>query len=143
MGLRGIFLSIKSVGLRTIAGVFTRAKKMVSAHVRLAMLFLAGLGIILCLLAILAVVNYRRSHPKPAASPPLSEVFKPLPIPPEDLFIGEEPDFLPELLWEREPRPSWGPEDARPFWTDPLKDNRRVWEERADEMMNKLLEDIP
>jgi hypothetical protein len=128
------------MGLR---GIFTGAKKRVQAHIRLAVFLGGGLGIIVCLLAILAVVNYRRSHPKPAAPPPLSEVFKPLPIPPEELFIGEEPDFLPEVLWEKEPRPSWGPEDALPFWTDPLKDKRRVWEERAEEMIDKLLEDVP
>ncbi|MDR2631789.1 MAG: hypothetical protein LBC60_12790 [Spirochaetaceae bacterium] len=116
---------------------------MLRSHIRLVLVCLGALGIILCLLVALTVVNYQRRHPKAAPPQPLSDVFKPLAIPPEELFMPDEPDFLPEILWEREPRKSWTAEDALPFWTDPLKDNRRVWQGRAEGMIDELLERLP
>jgi hypothetical protein len=143
MDLRGVFLSIKSKFSRTTAGFLKGMRKIRQGYFRLAMAFLGGLGIILCLLVILVAVNYRRGR-SPAVPPPaLSDVFGLLPIPPEEFFIPDEPDFLPEVLWEQEPRESWTPEDAHPFWTDPLKDNRRVWQGRVEGAIDELLERLP
>jgi hypothetical protein len=143
MGLGDTFLSIKSKVARVTAGLLQGVRKILRGHIRLVMISLGGLGIILCLLMILGMVNYRRAHP-PAVSPPaLSEVFAPLPIPPEELFMPDEPDFLPEILWEQEPRESWKTEDTLPFWTDPLKDNRRVWQGRVEGAIDELLERLP
>jgi hypothetical protein len=139
MGLGDIFLSIKSKA----AGARQGIRKIVRGHGRLVMISLGGLGVILCLLVVLAVVNYRRAHPPAVPPPALSEVFEPLPIPPEELFMPDEPDFLPDILWEQEPRESWTPEDALPFWTDPLTGNRRVWQGRAEGAIDELLERLP
>jgi hypothetical protein len=50
----------------------------------------------------------------------VSDLFRPQVIPPEELFLPDEPDFLPPVLLEREQREFWTAEDARPFWWDPL-----------------------
>ncbi|MFP3090906.1 hypothetical protein LQZ21_11330 [Treponema sp. TIM-1] len=119
------------------------SKEILRIHTRLVLVCLGAFGVILGLLVVLGVVSYQRRHPKAAPPQPLAEVFRPLPIPPEELFMPDEPDFLPEVLWERAPREFWTPEDALPFWTDPLKNNRRVWQERVEGLIDELLERLP
>ncbi|MDR3139121.1 MAG: hypothetical protein LBT95_05545 [Treponema sp.] len=62
-------------------------------------------------------------------------------IRPEELFLPEEPDFLPEFIPDREPGP-WTAEDARSFWTDPSKD-AELWRRRTETVIDELLEQIP
>jgi hypothetical protein len=143
MGLGDIFLSVKSRGLELGARMLKGAKEILRTHPRLALVCLGAFGVLLCLLVALGAANYQRRHPKPAPPEPLADVFRPLPIPPEELFMPDEPDFLPEVLWEREPREFWTPEDVLPFWTDPLRGKRRVWEERVEGMIDELLERLP
>jgi hypothetical protein len=142
MGLGDTFLSIKSRVIRIGARFFKRSREILRSHTRLVLICLGAFGVILGLLVVLEAANYQRRR---QADPPqpLSDAFGPLPIPPEELFLPDEPDFLPEVLWEREPREFWTPEDALPFWTDPLENNRRVWQERAEGMIDELLERLP
>ncbi|MDR0690046.1 MAG: hypothetical protein LBG08_07275 [Spirochaetaceae bacterium] len=143
MDLGDVFLSIKSTFSRTVEGLLQRAGKILQGHIRLVMIFLGGLGIILCLLVVLGIVSYRRTHPPTVPPMALSDLFDPLSIPPEELFMPDEPDFLPDVLWEQESRESWTSEDALPFWTDPLKGNRRVWQGRVEGAIDELLERLP
>ncbi|MDR2418999.1 MAG: hypothetical protein LBD79_08090 [Treponema sp.] len=73
----------------------------------------------------------------------LSNDFKPLSIAPEELFLPDEPDFLPEVLLEREPRNPWTIEDVRPFWTDPLHDDPEQWRKRIKVAIDEFLEGVP
>jgi hypothetical protein len=66
-----------------------------------------------------------------------------LTIPPEDLFFPGEPDFVPSLLLEREPRPSWTPDDIAPFWEDPERLGRDRWIKEMELVIDKLMEDVP
>jgi hypothetical protein len=66
-----------------------------------------------------------------------------LTIPPEDLFFPGEPDFVPSLLLEREPRQFWTPGDAVPFWKDPGTLGRDRWLKEMELVIDKLMEDIP
>jgi hypothetical protein len=104
---------------------------------------LGGVMVILALLMILQVVSYQHGHPRPPPPPDLRDVFKPLSIPPEELFPPEEPDFLPEVLLERGPRKEWTVEDALPFWTDPLDEHEAFWRERGEAVIDELLEGVP
>jgi hypothetical protein len=143
MGLGDIFSSIKSAFSTMDSGFLKRVKKILQRHFKVTVVVLGALGIILCLLVVREVVASRRRAQQAApASPPLSDVFKPLAIPPEELFMPGEPDFLPEVLLEREPRDAWTADDALPFWTDPLED-RRVWQGRLDGAVDELLERFP
>ena len=59
-----------------------------------------------------------------------------------DIFLPEEPDFLPDALLPRERRPSWTVEDARPYWTNPADAGKAFWLENAEKTIDTLLENI-
>ena len=61
----------------------------------------------------------------------------------EDFFLPYEPDFVPDVLLEREPKDSWTEEDALPFWTDPLEGNEGEWRKRIESGIDSLLEHVP
>ena len=64
-------------------------------------------------------------------------------IPSEEIFLPEEPDFVPGILLERERRASWTAADAAPFWQDPLKDGEERWRERVEAVIDEFLEHVP
>jgi hypothetical protein len=101
----------------------------------------AALALILFLLVLLVVVDHRRGAP-PDTGQELRSALGPRPIAPEELFLPEEPDFLPDVLLNREPAP-WTAEDVRPFWTDPLEGGEELWLERIETVIDDLLEHIP
>ena len=61
-------------------------------------------------------------------------------IPPEELFLPEEPDFLPDYLLEREKRSSWSLEDIRLYWQKP--ENSELWREEVKSSVDKLMEGV-
>jgi len=63
--------------------------------------------------------------------------------PTESFFLPYEPDFVPDVILEREPRDGWTDEDAKPFWTDPLPGNENFWRKRIESGINTLLENVP
>jgi hypothetical protein len=64
-------------------------------------------------------------------------------IPPEELFLPAEPDFLPGVILDREPRRSWTAGDAEPYWQDPLKYGEEPWRDRVEAVIDELLEQVP
>jgi hypothetical protein len=106
-----------------------------------------GLGALLIplffvLIAALLVMNHNAdAGPRTAADE--NRVFQGAPIPPEDLFLPAEPDFLPGVMLERERRQSWTAEDAEPHWRDPLKYGEEPWRERVEAVIDELLEHVP
>lgn len=62
-------------------------------------------------------------------------------IPPEELFIPAEPDFVPQFLPEREPRSFWSLDDIRPYWENP--GNSELWQEEIKTEVDKLMEGVP
>jgi hypothetical protein len=65
------------------------------------------------------------------------------PVPPEEWFLPDEPDFVPGVLLERERRSGWTEADAAPFWRDPLKNGEEPWRERVETAIDELLERVP
>jgi hypothetical protein len=105
---------------------------------------LLGLGVLgLLWLIILVLVIHHNANLKSNSSRELINAFKPLSIPPEDLFPPDEPDFLPDILLEREPRNPWTAEDVRPFWKDPLHEEPEPWREEIKTVIDELLEGVP
>jgi hypothetical protein len=94
-------------------------------------------------LAVLSAVLAAGLSRRPAAPAPAAGVFQPAPIPPEDLFLPEEPDFLPPVILERERREVWTGEDAKPFWYRPLEDGEDIWREQMEKAIDDLLERVP
>jgi hypothetical protein len=92
--------------------------------------------LILCIIILLAGKSGRRRQPE------LSGAVR-IVIPPEDLFMPEEPDFAPGILLERERRASWTAEDAAPFWQDPLKNGEEQWRKQVEALIDELMERVP
>ncbi|MDR3122849.1 MAG: hypothetical protein LBU16_03610 [Treponema sp.] len=78
-----------------------------------------------------------------AAAGELTESFKPLPIAPEDFFLPEEPDALPEFIPARPRREAWTAGDAAEYWTDPLAGKEALWRDRFRAAVDELMEAVP
>jgi hypothetical protein len=78
---------------------------------------------------------------------PDGETVAPVPpvrtIPPEDIFLPEEPDFVPSFIPGRERRESWTGEDAAAWWQDPLRRGEETWRNRIESVIDELLEHVP
>ncbi|MDR2211586.1 MAG: hypothetical protein LBO65_09020 [Spirochaetaceae bacterium] len=83
-----------------------------------------------------------RSGRDEAAGPPVPAPETPV-LSTEDFFLPYEPDFVPPVLLEREPKDGWTGEDARPFWTDPMEGREEVWRRRIESGIDALLEHVP
>jgi hypothetical protein len=64
-------------------------------------------------------------------------------IPPEELFFPGEPDFVPSLLPERDPRQFWTEDDVRPFWRNPGDIGREEWRREMGAVIDELMESVP
>jgi hypothetical protein len=99
----------------------------------------AALGV---LLGLLFAAGERRSVRRDARTG-ISEAFSPLPLQAEDLFLAEEPDFVPPYLLERDLRAEDDLTDLLPFWTDPLREDEWLWRNRFSREVDKLSETLP
>jgi hypothetical protein len=115
------------------------------ARRRLALLGLGGAALVL-VLGIVAV-TFIRGHARVvrdrAVAGKLTESFKPLPIAPEDIFLPEEPDALPDFIPARPRRGAWTAADATEYWTDPLAGKEALWRDRFRAGVEDLLEAVP
>jgi hypothetical protein len=98
--------------------------------------------LILAPFILLLVLAFSRPPAAPPAGP-AAGVFRSVPIPPEDLFLPEEPDFLPGVLLDREQREAWTAEDAETFWYNPLEDGEEGWRDQVEKVIDDLLERVP
>jgi hypothetical protein len=64
-------------------------------------------------------------------------------IPAEEIFLPDEPDFLPGVLLGREQRTEWTEEDAQEYWQDPLKFGEEQWREKIEAAIDEYLERVP
>jgi len=95
---------------------------------------LAGIFLILVIVAGISSSKKRQTISPEAASEGLT-------IAAEDLFIPAEPDFIPEFIFEREKRRFWSLEDIRPYWKTPDPGDR--WRDEIKSAVDKLMEGIP
>jgi predicted RecB family nuclease len=93
-------------------------------------------------MAVLLRMNHAKA-PAVDSTRALAESFNPLPDPPEELFLPDEPDFLPEVLPERPPREFRTTEDFLPFWTDPREKDAALWRDRVKAVIDELMERVP
>jgi hypothetical protein len=104
-------------------------------------------GAVFIILVLLVILSIRSRPAKQKISPdPQAELGFSIEAPaisPEDFFLPHEPNFVPDVLLEREPREGWTEEDARPFWTDPMEGNEAAWRRRIEEGVDGILERAP
>ncbi|WP_461246162.1 hypothetical protein [Treponema sp. R6D11] len=65
------------------------------------------------------------------------------PIPPEELFLPDEPDYIPGVLLKRDKKSNWTEEDAMEYWQDPLKNGEEQWREKIESSIDDYLERVP
>jgi hypothetical protein len=75
--------------------------------------------------------------------PVLPEGSRQFAVPPEEIFLPDEPDFIPGVLLGRERRASWTDQDAAVFWQDPLKEGEERWREKIETAIDEFLERVP
>jgi hypothetical protein len=109
---------------------------------RLVFIGLAALLALCLLLVVLLAVNRDADAGGRTAGEELRSPQR-TPIPPEELFLPAEPDFLPGVMPERERRQTWTAEDAEPYWQDPLKSGEEPWRNRVEAAVDELLERVP
>jgi len=78
---------------------------------------------------------------KPLKGPERFDIISP--IPPEDFFLPDEPDFVPEVILERERRTSWSEQDAAEHWRNPLENGEEQWRDKIEAAINEYLERVP
>ena len=64
-------------------------------------------------------------------------------IPPEELFLPDEPDFIPGVMLGRERREEWTAEDAEPWWRNPLADGEEHWRLGIERIVDEIMESVP
>jgi hypothetical protein len=64
-------------------------------------------------------------------------------IPAEELFLPDEPDFVPGVMLGREQRAAWTAGDAETLWQDPLKNGEEPWRNRIEEAIDAIMESVP
>jgi hypothetical protein len=97
-----------------------------------------ALVLLICIAAMLMQKPPAADIPSRANAPA-----RPVLIPPEELFLPDEPDFIPGVLLERERRQQWTAEDAVPYWQDPLKNGEERWRNSLELAIDELLERVP
>jgi len=65
------------------------------------------------------------------------------PIPAEELFLPDEPDYIPGVILEREQREAWTNNDANEHWQDVLSHGEEQWREKIEAAIDEYLERIP
>ncbi|WP_304225700.1 hypothetical protein [Gracilinema caldarium] len=108
------------------------------------LLFLGGLIVLLVAWLLLPVVlRIQASQQVAAQVRSFAQSFTGEPISRKELFIENEPDFVPPFLYYRPPLATWTPEFATQFWQQ--LDDKTVQELKkvADDRINTLLEAIP
>ena len=113
--------------------LFSVFRKKKGSHLSLVLEDCAGFFFVL-LIAILINAGKQTKTPTGAINIGFS-------IPQEELFIPAEPDFVPELLFEREPRRYWALEDLRPYWRKP--EISEHWKEEIKSAVDKIMEGVP
>jgi hypothetical protein len=143
-GIGGFFRRAgdKTAGLRgklkeKLDGLFDR----IPADRRIIMTLAIGVPVILLLVIAGASLVSKGSSVKMEV-PPASSVMTRR-IPAEDLFLPDEPDFVPGVILEREKRTQWTADDAMPWWQDPLKDGEQEWRDQIEKTVDEIMESVP
>ena len=64
-------------------------------------------------------------------------------LPSDELFLPEEPDFVPDFIPEREQRTIWTRAEAEPYWIDPLSEVSEKYINMIDAAIDNLMEQVP
>ena len=103
-------------------------------------LICTGVFVFFLTLSVLISMISQREVPLPGVPGRLTVIS---PIPAGDLFLPDEPDYIPGILLGRDRRESWSEEDASLFWQDPLIYGEEKWREDIEAAIDEILERVP
>ncbi|MDR2483390.1 MAG: hypothetical protein LBD08_07145 [Treponema sp.] len=108
-------------------------------------LIITGLGavVVVCAAALAAALLADTGSEPETPGREISGSLSPRAIPAEELFLPDEPDFLPEVLLSRDRREQWTVEDALPYWTDPLGGESAPPLNRMRRIVDTIMERVP
>ncbi|MDR2481390.1 MAG: hypothetical protein LBD07_03740 [Spirochaetaceae bacterium] len=139
MGLGDKAEGLKFAVSNLTGSVFIRVKTLFSRKdVLILIAVFAFLGVLSVVSTIIFVKVSQGGAKKPAA--PLFRADK---ISGEDIFLPNEPDFLPEVLFEQEQKKQWTQDDAEQYWTDPREFGGELLQEKMSGIIDKIMERIP
>jgi hypothetical protein len=121
----------------------TQGKKTVSVFRRARPLIIAGLAILVFvpLITALVVTTIRSREAQVEAAP--ASLFSNLSIPKEEIYLGDEPDFLPPVIPFQAQRKTWTADDANPYWTDPAALGEAAIREKISGAVDMIFENVP
>ncbi|MDR1219176.1 MAG: hypothetical protein LBK73_06145 [Treponema sp.] len=134
-------LTALALALTALNNVFEKHKKIVKAT-------FGALALILCLLTgilflqrdiIKRDADTKRSKTVQASLRVASDAPS---IPVEDIFLPDEPDYLPKVILEWDPH-IWSAEDAREYWTNPLENEHINWRETITNVVDDIMDKVP
>ena len=99
-----------------------------------------GAAVLLLTLSVMLIVTGRSNNRQNtrAEMPPVQQSL----IPPQEIFLPQEPDFVPGIILDREQRETWTAEDASPFWQDPLRTGEEPWRSHIETIIDELMEHV-
>jgi hypothetical protein len=104
--------------------------------VRLCTALFAGICIVVPVLTVFFVkIN---EHSKKKAELPAA----PRAAAASEIFLPEEPDFLPQVLLQRESSTVWTLEDGKKYWNAPQEDGGIIWLDTIEKTIDTLLEKV-
>jgi len=106
---------------------------------RFVLICTAGFAVLLIVSAVMSM----RSSSKDSSSKESERSRLNIAIPVDEIFLPDEPDFLPGVLLERDRRSSWTEQDALEYWQDPLASGEEQWREKIEAAIDEFLEHIP
>ena len=105
---------------------------------KLALICTGVFSLFLTLAVLISLFTREREKPAEIERPAIIS-----PIPAGELFLPDEPDFVPGVLLERDRKTSWTEEDAEQYWQDPLRQGEEQWREKIEMEIDKILERVP
>jgi hypothetical protein len=144
MALLDVVERVKSLPIRdAISKPLASAQSNLRQHKIVPLVVGGCVAVVLCLLAILMITRHETGQKSvPMQKTVQLDTKRAITIPPEELFLPDEPDFLPTVIFEREPR-KWNAEDALPFWTNPLENNPGQWQDDIKSVVDGIMERVP
>jgi hypothetical protein len=97
----------------------------------------------LTLSVVFSLVNRQKEEANRVLLTEPERIITSLPIPINELFLPDEPDFVPGVLLGRERRTFWTEDDAAEFWQDPLRFGEEPWRLQIENAIDEMLERIP
>lgn len=113
-------------------------EKRTPAAMRIVYIGSAGVLVLLIFIIILAASGSGKKRP---AQPDYLNMK--VEIPPAEVFLPDEPDFIPGVTLDRDRRETWTAADAEPYWQDPLKKGEEEWREKIETAIDNYMERVP